>query len=624
MPLFGYVDRISRSLVLGWAVDTGHREGQVWVSVHVNGIHRGSCLTQHPRPGVTLPDGQAAPGNCEFRFEFDPPLSAFDEHRIEVSEIWSGEALPNGRRVLPRPLPVERKQHWTPVILTSTGRTATTLLMNEFARHPAMVVADRYPFEIKQVAYYAAAFRTLVADADRERSTHPDTMLASETRHCIGSNPYNDPGLFTIASPEKLLQDHYELTVPSAYAGVFSDLIGKFYTTLAGSQGKPAASIFCEKGDIDEASRRGVRLFFGTVREIVLIRDPRDLLCSAMAFWNYPAEEALAVLRSGLSRLARIIRHAGADTLVMRYEDLLLDPLGSRLSLAKFIGLDQSPQPAEATGALFQNHGTAGNPAASIGRWKRDLTAELIAACDASFGSFMRDFNYPPSNATRWPAPGVTASPVRNGGNLVVTEGQQAVTALLADLAGEGEGEDCQTSTPLLALTFGSNENGTSFLRQGWSVPEDHYIWTSAARASLSLPAIRQRGLYRLYVVGDPFTRATTLPVQQLIVSLDGLELGTACVRDSCVIEVPVPPALAEAEQSITLTLRLPDAARPADVERSADTRLLAFALRRIVLCRVVAPELAARGSAAAAGATENSGNMVASGSSLSTGTRPA
>ena len=622
MPLYGYVDRISRSLVLGWAVNTDHREGQVWVSVHVNGVHRGTCLTQHPRPGVTLPEGQTAPENCEFRFEFDPPLSAFDEHRIEVSEIWSGEVLPNGKRALPRPLPIEPQDNWTPVILTSTGRTATTLLMNEFARHPAMVVADRYPYEIKQVAYCSAAFRTLVADADRERSTHPDTMLAPETRQLIGSNPYNDPGLFDIAAPEKLLQDYYELTVPSAYAATFRDLIGKFYAILAGSQGKPTASIFCEKGDIDEAARRGARLFFGTVREIVLIRDPRDLLCSAMAFWNLSAEEALEVLRSGLSRLARIIRHAGPDTLVIRYEDLLLDPAGSRLAIAKFIGLDQPTQPAEATGALFEKHGTAGNPAASIGRWKRDLAPELIAACDTTFGTFMRDFNYPPSNATRWPAPGVGASPVRHGDELIVAEGRQAVVAFLAALAGEGE--DGEAPTPLLALTFGSNENGTFFLREGWSAPEDGYVWTMAVESSLSLPAIRQRGAWRLYIVGDPFTRATTLPVQQLTVSLNGLGLGTACIRDSCVIEVPVPPAVAAAEQTVALTLRLPDAARPADVEGSDDTRLLGFALRRILLCRAAAPDLATGRSARIAPAAENLGNMAGSGTSLSTGNQPA
>lgn len=608
--------------MLGWAVDTDHRAGQVWVSVHVDGVHRGSCLTQHHRPGVPLPGGATAPENCGFRFEFDPPLSPFDEHHVEVSEIWSGEVLPNGRRVLPRPLRGDQKDVWTPVILTSTGRTATTVLMNEFARHPAMVVADRYPYETKQIAYYSAAFRTLVADADRERSTHPDTMLAPETRHFIGSNPYNDPGLFSMARPEKLLQDHYELTVPSACAGMFGDLIGKFYATLAASQGKPTAAIFCEKGDIDEAARRGARLFFGTVREIVLIRDPRDLLCSAMAFWNFAAEEALTVLRSGLARLARIIRQAGADTLVIRYEDLLLDPVGSRRALADFIGLERPIQVAETTGALFQRHGTAGNPAASIGRWKRDLAPDLTAACDAAFGTFMRDFNYPPSNAARWPAPGTGALPVRKSDDLIVVEGSDAVNGFLTDLAGEGEGGP--TATPVLALTFGHNENGTSFLRQGWSVPENGYVWSNAAEATVSLPAIRQRGSWRLYVVGTPFTRAMKLPVQRITISLGGVGLGTAFIRDSSVIEVPVPVALAEANQPIALTLRLPDAARPTDVDGSDDTRLLSFALRRVILCRVVATQLAAPKASPFARSTDHPETLAAFGGLSPTGDHPA
>jgi hypothetical protein len=622
MPLYGFVDRISRSLVLGWAVNTDHSEGQVWLSVHVNGVHRGTCLTQHSRPGVTLPQGAAAPENCEFRFEFDPPLSAFDEHRIEVSEIWSGEILPNGTRVLPRPLAIECNNDRTPVILTSTGRTATTLLMNEFARHPAMVVADRYPYEIKQIAYYSAAFRSLVADADRERSTHPDTMLAPEARQLTGSNPYNDPGLFSMAAPEQRLRDFYELTVPSAYAATFRDLIGKFYATLADSQGKQSAVLFCEKGDIDEAARRGARLFFPTVREIVVIRDPRDLLCSAMAFWKFSPEEALAVLRSGLSRLARIIRHAGADTLVIRYEDLLLDPSGSRLAIAKFIGLEQPTQPAEASGGLFEKHGTAGNPAASIGRWKRDLSADLITACDTMFGSFMRDFNYPPSHAPRWPSPGIAASNGRDGGDVIAAVGRQDVIGLLADLAGDGAAGEA--STQLLALTFGHGGNGSGFLRKGWSAPEDGYVWSNGAESSLSLPPVRQLGSYRLYLIVDPFTRAATLPVQRVTVLLDGVEAGTAHVRDSCAIRVSVPPAVVADGQSLALTLRFPDAARPADIEDSQDTRLLGFALRRIVLCRVAATDAATVRSARFPLATENPGNMATSETSLSTGSHPA
>jgi hypothetical protein len=538
---------------------------------------------------VRLPNGEAAPEHCEFRFVFDPPLSPFDEQRVEVLETWSGKALPNGRLVLPQPLPspIDKKDGLTPVILTSTGRTATTLLMSEFARHPEMVVADRYPYETKHIAYYSAAFRALVAEADRERSTHPETMLAPEKSQVIGSNPYNDPGLFSVAGSEDLLRDFYGLAVPSAYAGMFRDFILKFYSILARSQGKQAAPFFCEKGDLDEAARRSARLFFGAVKEIVVIRDPRDLLCSAIAFWKLPPQEALAMLRMTVSRLARIVRNAGPDTLVVRYEDLLLDPTGSRLAMSNFIGLEQPLQPTDEAGVLFERHGTSDGPSGSIGRWKRDLGPEWIAACDATFEYFMRDHGYPASDAATWHTKTFESSRTRQDCDVIVAQGREEVVAFLADLAEEDDGH--RTVKQLLALTFGRGDNGTGFLRKGWSAPEGGYVWTNASESYLRLPAIRQNGEYCVYVVGDPFTFGTRLSAQHVTVCIDGQSICAARVRDSSVIAVPVPAAVAAAGQPMTLMLRLQDAARPIDIGGANDTRLLAFALRRIILCRIAA-----------------------------------
>ena len=213
MPLIGHVDEISRSQIEGWVIDAERPDDTVSISIVVNGVHRGMCRTTHARRDVAMPDGAPVTGNCAFHFAFEPPLSPFIEQRVDVVETWSARVLDNGSRVLPKPTTdFGAGPAMAPILLTSTGRTGTTLLMSEFARHPDIVVGDHFPYEIKQIAYHAAAFRALAGDADRERSTTPETMLAPEMGGIVGGNPYNMTGLFNLGGGDGALRRFYQHT----------------------------------------------------------------------------------------------------------------------------------------------------------------------------------------------------------------------------------------------------------------------------------------------------------------------------------------------------------------------------------------------------------------------------
>ena len=619
MKLLGHVDEISRSLIEGWVMDVDQPDHSVAVSVYINGVHHGLCRKGQPRADLVLSDGQAVSKNCGFWFEFAPPLSPFIEQRIEVRETWSGERLDNGMRVMPRPeLPERTDAGIVPVLLTSTGRAGTTLLMSEFARHPKLVVGDHVPYEIKQIAYYAAAFAALATDADRERSTTPETMRAPEAGLIIGSNPYNMSGLYGLGAAPDTLAAYYERAVPSGYAELFRGFIIDFYRTLARGQGKPEAEFFCEKGDISEPAIQGARLFFPAVKDIILVRDPRDLLCSTIAFWKHRPDRAMELLTEQLPRLLRLARRDGRNTIIIRYEDLVRDAVNTRRALSEFLDLDLTL--AVEPEVIPDSHRTSSDPAASIGRWREELSSDQADACRAAFGSFMREFGYETDTggrarkgkaaATGRIAPdrpqldrlqsdrAVSDRPVSDRavaarvtpnratpGQIVVAEGQLAVNAFSPNTF-----EETEDGTPALRIfssRFGGDGNGAPFTSKGWAAPERGFVWSGARESTLVLPALRSRGEHRLYMILRPFTHGTELPSQRVTVLLNGKLEAATKIRDVSVVSVPVPRALAGSDEPITLTLRLPDAARPSAVNGGDDRRLLGVALYALKIMRI-------------------------------------
>jgi acyl carrier protein len=74
------------------------------------------------------------------------------------------------------------------------------------------------------------------------------------------------------------------------------------------------------------------------------------------------------------------------------------------------------------------------------------------------------------------------------------------------------------------------------------------------------------------------------LPAQRVTVLLNGHVAATAQARDTCVLSIPVPAAVARSGRAVEVTLRFPDSARPSEVHGSDDNRILGFSLHRIAL----------------------------------------
>lgn len=403
MIVTGHVDEISRQMVSGWAWCPEEPELSVEIEILVNnrrlalltasGFRRG--LMDSLRGRIEAEDARArVTGNYGFEVKLDPPLSPFQEHLIEVKAVPTGTLLPAGKKIL-RPPPGE-KPALTPILLTATGRSGTTLLMKKLLDHPQIIAADHYPYEIRLLSYYAAAFRTLISNADRENSTDPNRLFSTASQYSIGFNPYNRPALHrVIVKNSQALEDVFEQFIPATMGRVFRDIIVRYYRVVQADQGKGTARYFAEKGYLDEAARQAPRMFFGSVREIVIVRDPRDLICSSRSFWKLEATAAADAAVGNAARLLEIARTAGEDTIVIRYEDLVTAQAATMARLCRFLQLDElAGSRPEEEASLFKMHGTSAGPSASIGRWRNELTPEEIALCNDKCGEYLSHFGY--------------------------------------------------------------------------------------------------------------------------------------------------------------------------------------------------------------------------------------
>jgi hypothetical protein len=121
---------------------------------------------------------------------------------------------------------------------------------------------------------------------------------------------------------------------------------------------------------------------------------------------------------------------------------------------------------------------------------------------------------------------------------------------------------------PLLQRGAAPQTDLAPFLGEGWFAPEAAGTWSAQEQAQLTIvPTGLAAGARATLVIQGMMFFEGTLTRQRIMVSLDDQILLsreiTAQTSDCCRFEVPL-PAHDPAQEVITLTLRLPDATRPA------------------------------------------------------------
>ena len=317
-------------------------------------------------------------------------------------ELESGVTMPlatiSGKR---EPVELPPADGPRPLIVTTLGRTGSTWCVWALQSHPEIVAHSPFENDARVGTYWMSVLQTLSDPSSYLRQVYPGEVTESDWwvgREADIPAHLNDSTLDGWLANSRV----YEL------AQTCRDRIDSFYGFLAEQQGKNAA-FFVEKFLPRQISSDLLRELYPGAAEVVLVRDLRDVFCSVLAFNRKRGYEAFGRERAGsddeyidtVRRSGEALRDhmQGRETHLIRYEDLINEPVPTLEPLLEFLGLDPAGAPtmveraAVSTGGM-DHHMTAGSAAASIGRWRRDLEPELAERCDAILSPVVADFGY--------------------------------------------------------------------------------------------------------------------------------------------------------------------------------------------------------------------------------------
>ncbi|HET7416408.1 MAG TPA: sulfotransferase [Solirubrobacterales bacterium] len=344
-------------------------------------------------PSAQASGFQTAVGTVGLPLEFELLL------RVNLAD---GRKLPlaliRGRR---QPMATAYEPQLPPIMVTALGRSGTTMLMHSLAASPDIVVGGAYPYEFRFARYWLHAAKVLSDPPDPNNSPSLDAF-----QHDLGSIP-NNPYFNSRSEPTALAW--LAESQPPLVAELAQRSLDGMYGELAAERGN--GRYFAEKFAPSYAQSIAWEIYGDRTRELFLVRDFRDVLCSIIAFNRKRGFEGFGRSESA-DDLDFVRRLGGAARSLLReyeerrdrahfvrYEDLVTDPEAAFSAIADYLGLDATAAEAMVaatteTSAKLDRHKTSADPAASIGRWRQDLDPEIAAACEEAFAAPLEAFGY--------------------------------------------------------------------------------------------------------------------------------------------------------------------------------------------------------------------------------------
>jgi hypothetical protein len=328
------------------------------------------------------------------RFELVLRARLEDDTRLPLARL-------RGRR---RRISGSRDAEIQPLMVNTIGRSGSTLLVTLLSSHPQVVAFAPFVKDARMATYWMSVMQDLSEPASFLSPFDPADL--ETPRWWLESSA--EPG--ELGEPE--VEQWLGADAVESVAQMCQSRIEAFYSRVAGPGEAPR--YFVEKFLPYQVVPDLLAEVYPGAREVILVRDFRDMLCSVIAFNEKRGYEAFGraeassneeYVRTNLAQSATALleRWRGSDTRphLVRYEDLIREPDRALSELLSYLELDNGPgevtgmlERADAASASMGHHRTTSDPAASIGRWREDLPEETVEACNEALGPLLAEFGY--------------------------------------------------------------------------------------------------------------------------------------------------------------------------------------------------------------------------------------
>jgi hypothetical protein len=391
--------------VRGWAV------GQDEPVTAVEGLHEGSVLWHVPllldRPRVAAQFPSQAGGDTVGFLALQSVLGLPLRHEIEVRAVMEGGSRASIGSIVAERAPLETsfEPQRQPILITTFGRTGSMLLMRLLSSHPEVLSYKPHRFEQRIVSYWIDALLTLSNPVSFLRGVAPQAGV-EDSMWWVGTEA---PMPWPLR--DEPVQEWLGGEAVEALATVSQQRIDALYDQIAAATGGGGERFFAEKSNLRVSSV--ATELYPRGRELFLVRDFRDMLCSVFAFnakrgvTGFGRAQAdsdmdyVERLGGWAASMARAWERRRDRAHVVRYEDLVLEPERALAAVLEHVGIDSGAETIEAMldrlredVPELREHPTSESAQSSVGRWRTDLGPELTAACEQAFGPALELFGY--------------------------------------------------------------------------------------------------------------------------------------------------------------------------------------------------------------------------------------